>query len=64
MIEAFEKRFELIAEQPGIGERYQQARRRLRRTSVGRYLIFYEESPEGPIIARVLHGARDYDRFL
>jgi toxin ParE1/3/4 len=33
----------------------------LRSFPIGRYMIFYEPLPDGVVIVRVLHGARDID---
>jgi len=36
----------------------------VRRRIYGNYLIFYRVRPRRVEVLRVLHGARDYDRFL
>ena len=32
--------------------------------SVGNYVIYYAPAPDGILIARVLHGARDHNSLL
>lgn len=64
MVDRFTDRFELIAKQPDIGERYDHPRCELRRHSVGSYLLFYQPIEEGVLIIRVLHGARQYKDLI
>jgi toxin ParE1/3/4 len=56
---------ELLATQPALG---QTMRTRqfgdVRRQVFGDYLIYYEPTPQGIDILRIVHGARDQDRLL
>lgn len=53
------ERFELIANQPGLGvARREFARGDLRAHAVGKYVIFYRINRAEVEVARVLHGAR------
>ena len=51
---------QLLAENPEGGPRREDLARGLRFYPVQNYLIFYTVSEAGIIVARVLHGARDY----
>ena len=50
----------MLAENPRSGPRREDLARGLRFYPVDNYLIFYTVGEEGIIVARVLHGARDY----
>lgn len=56
---------DLLAVQPGIGQRMR-ARRfgDVRRHAVGNYLIYYQPAQDGIDILRVLHGAREQERLV
>lgn len=51
---------EMLAENPHGGPRREDLARGLRFYPAGNYLIFYAIGKDGIIVARVLHGARDY----
>ena len=70
-VEACRETFELIAEQPGIGRRYEPIDARLEGIRVfpvtdpfGNWLVFYRELSSIVHIERVLHGARDIPAAL
>jgi toxin ParE1/3/4 len=50
----------LLAENPQGGPRREDLAPGLRFYPVGNYLIFYTVGEDGIMLARVLHGARDY----
>ena len=56
---------QVLATQPEMGElRTEFATGRYRSFSVGNYVIYYRPVPDGILIARVLHGARDHNALL
>jgi toxin ParE1/3/4 len=56
---------ELLAAQPGIGQRVRTKRfSDARRHVVGNYLVYYRPVETGVEILMVVHGARDQDRLL
>jgi toxin ParE1/3/4 len=60
-IDLIDQKFELLAQQSGLGRRREELAEGLRRFPVGRYVIFYLLIPGGVQIVRVLHGARDIE---
>jgi len=62
--------FEMLAREPGVGERHQSSDLRLDGLRVRRverfpnHLIFDRPTDAGIDVARVLHGARDIGRML
>ena len=59
-LDAVERRFKILAEQPEAGQSRADLASKLRFLPVGNYLIFYRPIENGVEIARVFHGARDY----
>jgi toxin ParE1/3/4 len=60
-----ERLFELLAEQPEIGQSMMSRRNGpLRRHTMGNYLIYYRPISEGVQIIRVVHAARDQWRLV
>ena len=56
---------EMLAARPEMGElRTEFATGRYRSFSVGNYVIYFCPVPDGILIARVLHGARDHSALL
>jgi toxin ParE1/3/4 len=56
---------ELLAVQPGIGQRVKTKRfADARRHVVGNYLLYYRPIPNGVEILMVVHGARDQDKLF
>ncbi len=53
--------FRTLAAQPMMGRERNELVPGLRSFPIGRYMIFYEPLPDGVVIVRVLHGARDID---
>ncbi len=53
-----------IAETPGMGRMREELRPALRSFSVGNYLIFYRQIPEGIAVFRIIHGARELETLL
>ena len=49
---------------PALGRARDEVIVGVRSLAVGKYLIFYAESPDGVDVLRVLHGARDLDEIL
>jgi len=60
-IDLLTSKFDMIANQPGIGKACPELAEDLRRNVVGNYLIFYSPDKNGIVIERVLHGARNLD---
>ena len=60
-IDLIDQKFQLLAQQPGIGRRRAELADGLRSFPVGRYVIFYLTVSGGVQIVRVLHGARDLE---
>ncbi len=60
-IDLIDQKFELLAQQAGLGRRRDELAEGLRSFAVGRYVIFYLAIPGGVQIVRVLHGARDIE---
>lgn len=52
-------RFDLLAEQPGIGRARPEFGIRVRSFAVENYVIYYRQEGNDVLIARVLHGRRD-----
>ncbi len=54
-----------LAAQPEMGQRRPEfASGQYRSFSIGAYVVYYRPLPDGIVIARVLHGARDHGRLL
>jgi toxin ParE1/3/4 len=51
---------ELLARQPELGERRDDLEQNIRAFVVRPYAIFYEPSPDGIHVVRIVHGARDF----
>ena len=60
-IDLIDQKFQLLAQQSGLGRRREELAEGLRIFPVGRYVIFYLVIPGGVQIVRVLHGARDIE---
>ncbi|MCP9915557.1 type II toxin-antitoxin system RelE/ParE family toxin [Cyanobium sp. ATX 6F1] len=60
-IDVIDQKFQVLAQQPGIGRRRDELADGLRSFPVGSYVIFYLNVPDGVQIVRVLHGARDLE---
>jgi len=63
-IDLIDQKFQLLAQQSGLGRRREELAEGLRSFPVGRYVIFYLPIPGGVQIVRVLHGARDIEAAL
>jgi toxin ParE1/3/4 len=63
IIEELNERFQLLAENPGIGELQPSlADGTYRRFSHRTFVIYFRPIEEGIVVVRVLHGARDHER--
>jgi toxin ParE1/3/4 len=60
-IDLIDQKFQLLAQQSGLGRRRDELPEGLRSFPAGRYVIFYLPIPGGVQIVRVLHGARDIE---
>ena len=58
LLDEFESKFALLAEQPRLGPARSDIAPELRYFPVGRYLILYCEIDNGIEVVRVVHGAR------
>lgn len=63
-LDQMETKLQLLAKQPFAGEAVDHIRPGLRRSSHGRYLIFYEPRETGICLVRVLDGARKIEDYL
>jgi toxin ParE1/3/4 len=64
---AIHNTFQLLAENPGIGENRDDFSKGIRSFPVEQYrhyLVFYRPLRDGIIVMRVLHGARDLPRHF
>jgi toxin ParE1/3/4 len=53
-----------LARNPEIGRLRPELADELRSFPIGNYILFYTCTPEGILIARVLHGAQDIERMF
>ena len=60
-IDLIDQKFQLLAQQAGLGRRRDELAEGLRSFPAGRYVIFYLPIPGSAQIVRVLHGARDIE---
>ena len=64
-IDLLHEKFEVLARNPGIGEKRPEfSGRNYRSFSVGNYVIYFRRIRNSIEIARVLHGARDVEAIL
>ncbi len=59
VIDALEKRCQILAQFPGLGTPCEDLATGLRRSPVGKYVIFFRASDDGIEVVRILHGARN-----
>lgn len=52
---------DLIADTPAMGRERPELDGATRSFPVGNYVVFYRPAPDGILVLRVLHGARDID---
>jgi toxin ParE1/3/4 len=64
MIDRFTEAFELLASHRELGERCSGRATNLRRFTVGSYLVFYQTFDEEIVVARVVHGARQWEHLI
>ncbi len=56
---------ELLASQPGMGQRIDSRRFvNVRRHVAGNYLIYYEPTAQGIDVVRIVHGAREQGKLI
>jgi toxin ParE1/3/4 len=60
-VDRLDAKFQLLAQQPGLGRVREELSPGLRSFPVGRYVVFYEPISNGIAVVRVLHSARDID---
>jgi toxin ParE1/3/4 len=63
-IDQISDRFRLLEQYPESGERFADPQRRLRRTSLGNYVVIYQVLDDAILIVRVVHGSRDWHELL
>lgn len=63
-IAGLDRLIKLIAANPGMGEAVDHLRPGLRRSTYGRYVIFYKPRPDDILLYRILHGARRIEDLL
>lgn len=54
----------IVATQPGMGRARAELGTAIRSFPVGQYVIFYEPTPSGIDVVRVLSGSRDIDALF
>ncbi len=64
MLDEFENKISLLAEQPYLGPARPDIAPEMRYFPVGNYLILYREVSSGVEIVRVVHGARRLSNLL
>ena len=64
LIRRFDDVIRLLSDQPQIGVSQAKYRPGLRCMAVSRYLIFYDQIPQGIRILRILHGARNWEDLI
>ena len=64
LIRKIDEMVRLLADQPGLGSPQDKYRAGLRCMPVGKYLIFYDQTPETLRVLRVLHGARRWEDLI
>lgn len=57
----FDALFQLLADQPQMGERQDRYRESMRSFANGNYVLFYEPIKGGIRLLRILHGARRFE---
>jgi toxin ParE1/3/4 len=60
-IDRIDEKFRVLAAQPLMGRERKELGKGIRSLAMAPYVIFYEALPDGVIIVRVLHGARDVE---
>jgi toxin ParE1/3/4 len=60
-IDSIDEQLRMLATQPLMGRAREELAPNLRSLPISRYVIFYEALPDGIVIVRVLHSARDVD---
>jgi toxin ParE1/3/4 len=64
LIDALEDRCRLLLRLPELGERCEDLAPRLRRLSVGSYILFYRPADDGIEVVRVIRGGRDIEALF
>jgi toxin ParE1/3/4 len=60
-VDRLDEKFRVLAAQPLMGRERKELGKGIRSLAMAPYVIFYEALPDGVIIVRVLHGARDVE---
>lgn len=64
VIGRLQKRWHLLADNPGTGRRRDNLQSNLRSVSEGNYVIFYQAIPSGIELVRILHSSRDIEQMF
>ncbi len=64
LIHRVDAKLTLLATNPKLGRVRDELSAGLRSISVGRYILFYQIMPDGILLVRVLHSARDLGPLL
>jgi toxin ParE1/3/4 len=59
MLDRIAAKLAALAEQPQLGRARPELLETLRSFVIGNYVLFYQPLPDGILLIRVLHGARD-----
>ena len=57
-------KFSLLLTQPEMGRARPELGKKLRSFPIKNYVVFYDPTPEGIFIVRVIHGARDVENIF
>jgi len=60
-VDKLDEKFALWATQPMMGRARDELSSGIRSLAFGRYVVFFQPSPDGIDVVRVLHGSRDID---
>jgi toxin ParE1/3/4 len=60
-VDGLDEKFALWATQPSMGRSRHELAKGLRSFAFGRYVVFFEPTPEGIDVVRVLHSSRDIE---
>jgi toxin ParE1/3/4 len=63
-LRGMDDKFSILLSQPEMGRQRKELGENLRSLAFNNYVVFYDPRPEGILIVRVLHGARDIGNFF
>ena len=63
-VHGLDDKFSLLLTQPEMGRARPELGKKLRSFPIKNYVVFYDPTPEGIFIVRVIHGARDVENVF